>query len=219
MENIKNPHDLYFKTTMSKVPNAQSFVANYLPESVSCLLDIQNLQIEKDTFVAPELSEYFSDMIYRVPLRGGGDSYVYILVEHKSYQEHWVALQLLEYMLHCWQKTRQDYLEQKKQKQPDAPKIEFHLPLIIPIVLYHGAGQWQHSDNLAHLFDCDPALHRFIPDFSYVLCDLIAKSEQEICGIATLQIMLRVLKFIRTPMFQAKADLDPDHAGRSNPAG
>ena len=207
---------------MSQLPNAKSFLESYLPKSIVEQLDIESLTIEKDSFISKDLEEYYSDMIYRVPLKKGGTGYVYVLLEHKSYQDSWVAMQLLEYMVQCWKKTREEYIakrqkereEQKAKEQleqeEDEEEIEqeekekevFHLPIVIPIVLYHGKTEWRWGDNMKHLFDCDAQMQKFIPDFSYILYDLTKIQDKEIWGIVTLQLMLKLFKHIRTPQFQ-----------------
>lgn len=214
---------------MAKIENARSFLENYLPGSILELLDIDKLKVEKDSFVSSELSEYLSDMLYLVPCKDGREGHVYILLEHKSYQEPWVALQILEYMVQCWRKIRTLYLQEKKkekQKKKEQPsereeatepenaesiletiaREKFHLPVIIPIVLYHSTGPWPHGDSSLSMFDCDEKLLQFIPHFSYILCDLIQKPEDKIYGNPTLQIMLRLFKFVRTPVFEKKLE-------------
>lgn len=219
MKKVRNPHDLYFKETMSKLPNAKSFLESYLPKAIAEQLDIESLKIEKGSFISKDLEEYYSDMIYHVSLKKGGTGYVYVLMEHKSYQDSWVAMQLLEYMLQCWKKTREEYVEKRKkereeqsEQEEDEEEIEqeekekevFHLPIVIPIVLYHGRTEWRWGNNMKHLFDCDAEMQKFIPDFSYILYDLTKTQDKDIWGIVTLQLMLKLFKHIRTPEFQEK---------------
>ena len=213
MEKIHNPHDLYFKETMSKAENARSFLDSCLAPEIRSLLALDRLEVEKDSFVAPELAEYVSDMLYQVPLCDGRRGHVYILLEHKSFADPWVALQILEYMVQCWRTARTEYLARKKrekeeaERNPEQPKIaqgEFHLPVIIPIVLYHGTHAWNYGSNSGAMFDCPPALQRFIPDFSYVMYDLVKTDEKQIDGNPYVQIMLRIFKFVRTPLLADK---------------
>lgn len=151
MEKINNPHDLYFKETLSKQENARSFLQSYLPANVLELIDLSQIEIEKDSFVTAELQQYFSDLLYRVDFRGR-QGYIYILFEHKSYQETWIGLQLLEYMLQCWKRK-------KEQRQK--------LPIIVPLVIYHGKDHWRQGQRLSDLFECtDQSLCRYIPDSS-----------------------------------------------------
>ena len=107
---------------MSDKENAISFLQNYLPDELLRLINLDSLQIEKDSFVSDKLQESFSDLLYQVQI-AGTPGYIYLLFEHKSYPEKMIALQLLEYMVACWRLKA-------RQKHP--------LPVIIPLVVYHG---------------------------------------------------------------------------------
>ena len=59
MAEIHNPHDVFFKNTMSDKENAISFLQNYLPDELLRLINLDSLQIEKDSFVSDKLQESF----------------------------------------------------------------------------------------------------------------------------------------------------------------
>ena len=120
MEKIKNPHDKIFKETMSDIETAKDFFRNYLPEELLKLIDLDNISVDKDSFIEKELGEYFSDILYKINLLGK-ESYIYFLFEHKSYNYKKISLQLLEYMIKIWN------LKVKQRKT---------LPIIIPIVIH-----------------------------------------------------------------------------------
>ena len=102
-KSIKNPHDKFFKETLGMRKNARSFLENYLPVQIRELIQIDSLEIEKDSFVTQELQDYYSDLLYKVKF-GSYDGYIYLLFEHKSYSEKWICLQLLEYILQIWKR-------------------------------------------------------------------------------------------------------------------
>lgn len=68
--NLHNPHDKLFRETWSNLENVRSFLKHYLPADVLKLMDLQSLEISKDSFVEKELADYFSDMLYKVTLSG-----------------------------------------------------------------------------------------------------------------------------------------------------
>ena len=93
---------------MSNLKTAKSFIKNYLPEKIVKLIKLENIIIEKDSFIEAELSEVFSDILYKVNL-AGRDAYLYFLFEHKSFPEPRISLQLLKYMIKIWeQKIKQN---------------------------------------------------------------------------------------------------------------
>jgi predicted transposase/invertase (TIGR01784 family) len=152
---------------------------------VAAALDFDRLDIRKDSFIDPELQEHFSDILYRVGLAGGGESYVYVLFEHKSYPDPRIAWQLLRYMTRIWEQA-------DKQKQPLLP--------IVPLVVYHGRPQWRISPYFSDLFDLPDVLRPYFPDFRYFLADLGQVSDEEIKHrverAVILQIGLLSLKYI-----------------------
>ena len=97
MGQLRNPHDRFFKETLSVKENARSFLENYLPDEIRAITQIESLEIEKDSFVTEELRDYYSDLLYNVKF-SDREGYIYLLFEHKSYGEKLIGLQLLEYI-------------------------------------------------------------------------------------------------------------------------
>ena len=63
MEQISNPHDKFFKETLSRQEAAVDFVVHYLPKDIASLLNVDSLEISKDTFVDKELASHLSDLL------------------------------------------------------------------------------------------------------------------------------------------------------------
>ena len=99
MEQITRPHDRFFKEAFSQVETARDFVRHYLPGEMTALLNLDSLEVRKDSFVNEALKERFSDLVYQVDLKEEGQVFVYLLFEHKSYPEPDIALHLLSYMV------------------------------------------------------------------------------------------------------------------------
>ena len=136
MSQLKNPHDLLCRKTLGNRKNARSFLQHYLPRAVLDAIDLNSVEIEKDSFITDELQEYFSDLLYKVRFEKQ-PGYIYALIEHKSYSEKHIGLQLIEYMLQCWK-------VKKREKQP--------LPIILPIIIYHGQEKWKGGQSFADAF-------------------------------------------------------------------
>jgi predicted transposase YdaD len=179
-----NPHDRFFKEVFGRPETARDFLANYLPREAAETLDLLNLELVKDSFVDSKLREYFSDLLYRVGLKRGEGAFVYLLFEHKSAPDEWVAFQLLRYIVRIWETE----LERKVRK----------LIPIVPLVLYHGRGKWEVDRTFSALIEWQQAEHlkRYVPDFEYYVCDLAEYSREEIHGTAVLQIALLAMKYV-----------------------
>ncbi|MEA2059724.1 MAG: Rpn family recombination-promoting nuclease/putative transposase [Thermodesulfobacteriota bacterium] len=128
---VVNPHDKVFREAYSNKENARSLLTSKLSDKVLALMDLNPLEISKDSFIEKELADYYSDILYRVNLTGGSQGLVYVLFEHKSCYDQYVHLQLLEYMIKIWR------LHIKQQKCRGGG-----LPIVIPLVICHAGKEW-----------------------------------------------------------------------------
>ena len=136
MPSPQNPHDRFFRNAFARAEIAQGFFERYLPLDVSAQLDFTTLRLTKESFVDDTLKAQQSDLLFHIQTRQGTPARLYLLLEHKSYPDPWVALQLLGYLVRIW--------EQEKQRRKQPP-----LPIVIPLVLYHGERDWATSTQLA----------------------------------------------------------------------
>ena len=186
MSDIINPHDKFFKETFTQPEIARDFLANYLPPTVLPLLDLNQIKLEKESFIDPRLQEHFSDLLYSVPLANDvGMVFVYLLLEHKSYYDPFTPLQILGYMVRFWERRQR---QGQKTLEP-----------IIPLLLYHGRERWIGSQRLSGLYTGPEELRLYLPDFTYQLTDLSHYSTEGIKGEAMTQIALRLFHAIFDP--------------------
>ncbi len=183
---IQNPHDKFFKETFGNVTVAKDFLNNYLPQSLMGIIDIDTLEPQKDSFINEELRESFSDLLFKVNINKR-EGYLYFLFEHKSYPSQDIAFQLLRYMVEIWD---------AKIKKENTNK----LPVIIPLVVYHGKEGWNIKTTLGEMIsgyeDLPQDARGFIPDYKYLLYDLSGYTDEEIKGEAQLRIILTMLRDI-----------------------
>jgi predicted transposase/invertase (TIGR01784 family) len=182
MAQVQYPHDRFCKEVMGQPDIAAEFLSLYLPAQLVALANFNDITPVKGSFVTVELQEYFSDLLFRVRLRTGAEIYVYILLEHKSDPDKWVAFQLFSYLPPLLEKIR------GKSK---------NLPLILPVVFYHGNRPWNIADNLGALFETPGELAAFrpyLPELRYYLCDLARYRDEDLTGRPHLQAILRVFK-------------------------
>ncbi|MBE7528201.1 MAG: Rpn family recombination-promoting nuclease/putative transposase [Ardenticatenaceae bacterium] len=189
MSDLTNPHDHFFKEIFSRIEVARDFFANYLPASVTAVLDLDTLELQSGSFIDPDLQEQFADLLYRVTLRNGDAAYLYVLLEHKSYPDPLTTFQVLRYQVRIWERD----VRAGEELRP-----------IVPVVVYHGRERWRVATNFGELFKEDEALRPYWPAFQCELQDLSHLSDEEVRGAAQLQIGLLVLKYIFHPALRER---------------
>ncbi len=181
-----NPHDAYFKVVMGEARNANDLIRKHLPKDITSQFASDLPELVSGSFVDESLAVHLSDMLYRVKLKTGGDVFVYTLIEHKSSPDALAPLQLLRYMTRIWS----DWTKENKGR----------LPVIIPLVFYHGKRRWSVPTRFSMLFEDVPeALQSSIPDFLYELVDLGQIDDKDLSDDPRLSALLMPMKYIFTP--------------------
>jgi hypothetical protein len=81
-------------------------------------------------------------------------------------------------------------------KQSTAGKLS----IIIPMVVYHGKGEWRLDNRFASMFDGPvDELARFIPNFEILLYDLSQYMDHQIMGTEVVRVTLLLFKHIFDP--------------------
>ena len=183
---IQNPHDRFFKETFGNVAVAKDFLNNYLPQNIIKIIDVDTLEPQKDSFINEELQESFSDLLFKADINKS-EAYIYFLFEHKSYISKDIAFQLLKYMIEIWE------AKTKKEKT-------YKLPMIIPLVIYHGKDSWNIKTSLGQMIieKLPQDIKKYAPNYEYLLYDISGYTDQEIKGEVQLRIILTILRDIFT---------------------
>jgi predicted transposase/invertase (TIGR01784 family) len=180
----QNPHDKFFKKTFGDVAVAGDFLNNYLPQSIIGIIDIETLEPQKDSFINKDLQESFSDLLFKAKINNR-EGYIYFLFEHKSYTSRGVAFQLLKYMVEIW-----DAIITKEKT--------YGLPVIIPLVVYHGKGGWNIKPTLGEIIlgyeELPTDVQALIPDYRYLLYDLSRYTDEQIKGEVKNKIAMTIMR-------------------------
>ena len=183
MTALNSPHDRFFKAVFGRTEVAAEFLERYLPTTAAQALNWKTLRTAKDSFLDPELALHPADLLYAVDLRDGGPGYVHVLFEHKSYVESRIGLDLLRYRVRIWEQ----WLNAGNSGR---------LPVVVPVVVYHGAATWRVSRQFADEVEDAPALRAYVPACVYHLIDLSDYRDDELRGAVMLQTALLTLKYI-----------------------
>ncbi len=157
------PHDALFKATFSQVAYAAEELRHVLPPELVATMDFSSLSLEAGSFVDEALRARYTDLLFSLRITGS-DARIYVLFEHQSNADRWMALRLLDYMLRIWDGC-----------VAEGASV---LPVIIPVVLHHSEGGWTAVTRFEALFDLPAGTAEFTPHFRFALDDLGAASEQ-----------------------------------------
>ncbi|MBZ4419216.1 Rpn family recombination-promoting nuclease/putative transposase [Myxococcus sp. RHSTA-1-4] len=165
---MSGPHDLLVRYTFGHPERAAAELRAVLPAHVVSEVDWASLREESGSVVDPELRKTESDLLFTARLRTGHPLLLYVLLEHQSSVDRWMALRMLRYVVRL--------LERWRHEHPDSTT----LPLIIPLVMYHGAeGAWTAPRRMEALFELPEERWRaLVPRFEYLLDDLTAEREE-----------------------------------------
>ncbi len=190
---LPQPHDRMFEYVFKEKETAASMLKEYLPVKIRNKLNFRSLKISNDTFLDKRLKDYFSDLLYEIKLKSSYKAVlIYILFEHKSREEWFTCLQLLKYLVRIWEQ----FLKQNKEAK--------YLPVIIPLVIYHGKSKWELSKRFISLFEDTTDLEEYIPDFGFNLYDISHMPDEDIQGTPLLKIFLTTFKYIYSPELRNK---------------
>ncbi len=184
-ELLQNIHDKFCRGALKIKPIARSVLEENLPPRIKASVDLDTLKICKDSFIESDMKEYYSDILYQAQF-GKETGFLYFLFEHKSRPDKHIFLQLSQYMLSIWNLYN---------KQSTDPKSLRSLPIVLPLVIYHGKQAWNIPARFSECFQgVTDDLKHYIPDFSYLLYDLSAYTDEEIKGSVMARVSLLILK-------------------------
>lgn len=196
MSEISNPHDRFFREVFSRLAWSRDFLRTQLPPAIVETLALETLELRPGSFLDEALQQYFSDLLFRVSLRTGRDAYVYVLLEHKSYVERFVALQMLRYKVEIWEQVRAEQrAAAKTKKRPQQRK----LPPIFPLIVYHGTRKWQAAQQFADLVEGGEAWQPYLPDFRYEVASVADIRETELFESVLFRAAIRLMRHIFDP--------------------
>ncbi|MBI5852754.1 MAG: Rpn family recombination-promoting nuclease/putative transposase [Planctomycetes bacterium] len=189
-----NPHDALFRATFGEPRNAEGLLRSALPAAIAACIDWSTLTPVPAEFVDPELREHRADLLFSARMLGC-EIYLYVLVEHRSTDQRFLAFDMLRYVVRI--------LERHRAEHPEA-KL---LPMVIPLVVHHGDQPMRAHRRLIRLVELprEPrVLRRWLashqPELRLIVDDLARVSETQLSDRAlgaTAFLCLYCLQFVR----------------------
>lgn len=139
---ISNAHDQFFRTAMMDKRVARDFLKSWLPGELCQNINFDNLEIQPRSHINDVRKESAVDVLFKTEIEGH-EAYLYLLLEHQSTPDQLMPFRMLKYMCN---------IIDHHLKTNDT-KNDKKIPLIYPLVIYHGNRKYPFSTNLGDLID------------------------------------------------------------------
>lgn len=181
MNKFPTPHDL-FKKFFGDISVVIDFLHIHLPPALRELCDFATLAVTSGSFIEDNMRSHSCDILYSLRTTAGA-GYIYCLIEHQSSADEMMAFRLLRYSV----AAMQSHLEQGNTK----------LPLVIPLLFYHGTqSPYPYSTRWLDCFH-DPALAQALYCHAFPLVDVTVIPDDEIKAHRKAALLEYVQKHIR----------------------
>lgn len=142
----------------------EQLVGAFLPEVRAAGADPAGLERVNAKFHGHGGKRRESDVVWRLPLAGGGDLYLYLMLEFQSAGDWWMAVRAQVYEGLLWQHI----IAERTLRNGD------RLPPVLMVVLHNGEGRWTAPTDTAGLLavPADSSLWPWQPRARYHLLDI-----------------------------------------------
>ncbi|MDR1492086.1 MAG: Rpn family recombination-promoting nuclease/putative transposase [Planctomycetaceae bacterium] len=169
----KYQHDSFCKEHLEDRERAREFLRFVLDKELQKALVIEEVQIDKESYIDADLKKLYADVVYRVPYKNGdGSVVVYILIELKTENDKWTIFQLVKYVVRIWDG---ELKLARKEKRLDT----FLFPMIIPIIFHHGGERFTSPTELIELVRVIKGLEQFTLNMKALLFDVTPMGKDE----------------------------------------
>jgi predicted transposase/invertase (TIGR01784 family) len=178
---INFPHDHYFKSMMVKPKIIKEFFQQYLPVEIKNLLNFATIKHQNSSYISDELKKQEADLLFSVKMNNNQPGYIYILLEHQSTPDKFLAFRILKYMV----SIMEDHLKKNKNQE---------LPVIYPLVFYTGSKEYTYAADLFDLFGGNKKIAMDIMYKPFHLIDLNKISDEKLQLSLLFGVVARILK-------------------------
>ena len=154
--------DRSYRSLFSHPRTVEELVRGFVEEPWVERLDFSTLERVNASFVTDDLDSREGDLLWKLLFRDGAPVFVYILIEHQSRVDRFMAVRLMAYIALLYQD-----LLRRGELTPDGL-----LPLVIPLVIYNGEVAWRAPRELAELIErVAGVVEEYVPRLRYVVID------------------------------------------------
>ncbi len=149
--------DRFLRFTLADTKRAAGFLREFLPSALLVNLDLDRIKRIHDQAITANLNEIRDDLNLECSLLSGGKVLVRILVEHKSYHDPHLWLQLMKSITTMWE--------------------QIGMAPVIPVVVHTGSSAFQFEEPHTKFRNLGQAICDMFPKLSIVPVDLATLPE------------------------------------------
>ena len=185
-------HGIYpDQSAVCGAPHTADLLRDFVQEPWVADLDLDQMERSNARYHTDDDQRREGDVVWRIPLRAGGDAYLLLMLEFQSSPDGWMALRAMVYAGLLWQ-----HVIKEKQLAQDG-----RLPPVFPVVVYNGDPAWVMPVSLDALIGLPPEspLWRWQPRLRYHIIEEGAFSDADLASRDTLAALLFRLENCRQP--------------------
>lgn len=183
---MHHPHDRLVRFILAEREHAISLARLVLPPAIAALVDLDRLVVKPGRQVDEKGREHIVDLALEIPFIDGGLGLFYLLIEHQSRGDRWMALRSACGATGQWREHQRDHR--------NAPG----LPPLVTIVISHDPAGWRAATDLGELIVATDAQREafadYMPRLRYHLVDLGGLDDAALRGAAltaAVELMIR----------------------------
>jgi predicted transposase/invertase (TIGR01784 family) len=182
MSKIVTPHDRFFRAAMTDIRVAKEFFEYHLSPLIKEHLEWDSLTLCPTSYIDKSLKLSASDILYRATI-AGQDAYIYLLAEHQSEAHKLMPFRIWQYILSI-------QADHQKQNKSDT------LPLVYPLVFYHGHKAYPYSTDIRDLIAAPADLVEQVFFKPFHLIDTHALADEDLKRLHWAGVMEFMMKHI-----------------------
>ena len=175
-------HDALYHRMFGHPEMVRQLLREFVQEPWVADLDLDRMERSNARYHSDDDQRREGDVVWRIPLRSGGDAYLLLMLEFQSSPDRWMALRAMVYAGLLWQHTIKE-----RKLAPDG-----RLPPVFPVVVYNGDPAWVMPVSLDALISLPPEspLWQWQPRMRYHIIEEGAFSDADLASRDTLAALL-----------------------------
>jgi predicted transposase/invertase (TIGR01784 family) len=178
-EKIDFPHDTGYKYLLSYQEVFLELLDSFVDQGWVTKLDRDHIARIDKSFILQDFAGKEADLVYQLKI-DGQEVLFYLLFELQSSVDFQMPYRLLQYMVEIWR----DCL--KGVDSAVAERKDYRLPVIVPMILYNGEGNWTVCRSFKETLAGANLFGEYVLDFKYILIDVLRYQQESLVKLANL---------------------------------